>query len=62
MLSRILLVVVAAALVAGQPRSVNAQASDLFSGFSFSPDLPVFHPPPDAGFGGSGKGDRQPPN
>ncbi|HEX2257710.1 MAG TPA: hypothetical protein VHG92_13625, partial [Afifellaceae bacterium] len=47
---------------AGQPRSVNAQASDLFSGFSFSPDLPVFHPPPDAGFGGSGKGDRQPPN
>ena len=61
MLSRISFVVMAAVLLTGQPQSAFAQASDLFSGFSFSPDLPVFHAPPDAGFGGSAdRGDRAP--
>lgn len=63
MFSRILFVVVAAALFAGLPQTARAQMGDLFTGFSFSPDLPVFSPPaaPSAPDGAAERGDRQQP-
>jgi hypothetical protein len=45
MLSRTLVQVVAAALWAGFAPGALAQSSDLFSGFSLSPDLPAFDSP-----------------
>lgn len=62
MLSRILILVMAAALWAGLAPAAHAQSSELFSGFAFSPDLPTFDSP-GVGFGSAqpaGKDDRQP--